>query len=169
MRNHRIEDNSGVLISGPNGVGKSTVGLITAYACIASRLLVVFIPSAHAWVASASKGAPDTFFLELFVKQNADMICASDVLYPVFSEYFHGRKELDGETMSELETVLKANPALGVGVIVDEVQAISDEVLYPTKAEIETRYFRYNWHNWIGGLGPLFVRMDIASSNGDGC
>ena len=64
---------SGVLLSGPNGVGKSAVGLLAFLAAFAQRLPVVYIPWSAEWVTAAksSEAAADKYFLEAFVAQNA--------------------------------------------------------------------------------------------------
>jgi hypothetical protein len=166
MRNHKLSERSGVLISGPSGVGKSSVGLLTVLACSAARLPVVYVSSGIAWVSAAESGNGDAHLLNLFVNQNADIIVASDVLSPVFSAYFRGEEELGPATMQRLESALQRHSNFAVGVIVDEVQAITAVVETPTEGEKKRKYFTSNWYNWQGRLGSLFVRMDIASSHG---
>jgi hypothetical protein len=47
---------AGVLLSGPDGVGKTAVGLLAYQACLAQRLPVVYLPYASAWVDQAMAG-----------------------------------------------------------------------------------------------------------------
>ncbi len=166
MRSHEHSFRSGVLISGPSGVGKSAVGLLTVLACSAARLPVVYVSSALKWVAEAENGNGDAYLLKLFVDQNADIIVNCTVLSPVFSLFFRGEEVLGPATMQRLKEVLRTHSNFVVGIIVDEVQAITAIVETPTKRELETKYFTLNWYSWHGGLGSLFVRMDIASSHG---
>lgn len=61
----------GVLLSGPNGVGKSSCGLLAYLTCVAQSLTVVYIPNARAWTQAAMKGDGDKFFLKLLLTLNA--------------------------------------------------------------------------------------------------
>lgn len=61
----------GVLLSGPNGVGKSSCGVLAALACIAQGLPVVYIPDARQWTAATINGDGDKYFLERFLTLNA--------------------------------------------------------------------------------------------------
>jgi hypothetical protein len=142
--------------------GKSAVGILTAAACAAKGLFIVYIPSAISWVSDAESGHGDSFFLDCFVKQNADLILGSELLRPVFMTYFLGEDPLDSATMIHLSEIMAKNPKVAVGVIVDEVQAITEEVEERKYAS----YFKNRWFNWQGKPGRLFVRMDIASSHG---
>ena len=63
----------GVLLSGPNGVGKSVVGLLSFLAAFAQRLPVVYIPFAIEWVTAARTDDESAakYFLDAFLAQNA--------------------------------------------------------------------------------------------------
>jgi hypothetical protein len=164
MKNHRMKKAFGVLISGPHGVGKSATGLLTFLVCAAKRLPCIYISSAIEWVGYANEGKAEDFLLDCFMRQNADLIVTNPVLRGVFDPFFLGDEELGSETMDRLQTELCSHPTLAVGIIVDEVQAITAAVL-SGKNEAARPYFRDNWYNWQG-LGETFVRMDIASSHG---
>jgi len=165
MKNHHIDDSFGILISGPNGVGKSATGLLTFLVCAAKRLPCIYISSAVEWVSDANENRAANFLLELFVHQNADLIVSDPVLRGVFDPFFRGDEELDSGTMVRLQREFRAHPTLAVGIIVDEVQAITTAVVSGGN-EPARPYFRDHWYNWQG-KGKVFVRMDIASSHGN--
>jgi hypothetical protein len=115
---------SGVLLSGPSGVGKSGVGLLSYLLCAARRLPVAYISGAAAWVQEAKFGdtggrGGDAFFLSQLWMQNADLIAASDVLSDVFRAAMHD--EADSFTPQVMAALRKAvgRHKLGVGVIID--------------------------------------------------
>ena len=61
----------GVLISGPNGVGKSAVGLLTYLACFAQGLPAVYIHDSSNWVDAARAGNGHDHLMEQLFVQNA--------------------------------------------------------------------------------------------------
>jgi hypothetical protein len=164
---------SGVLLSGPNGVGKSAVGLLAYQACLAQRLPVVYIPFASVWVREVRAGKGDEYFLTELLKQNADLIAANDILRPVFLPYWCREEKLCRDTLDRLTAALSANPSIAFGAIMDEVQVITQAVAAGPKAvavsaeqEETGSYFRYGWYNWTVSPAQYFVRLDIASSHG---
>lgn len=156
--------NYGVLLSGPNGVGKTAVGLLTFLACYAQRLPVVYIPDTASWtvhVADVSSGP--LYLLQQFMTQNADLILAHERLRELFLPTFRGEVELCASLLERLakESLLELPR---VGVILDEVQNIT------TQAEASPTlpcgdYFRQTWYRWYTSTTSAFVRMDIASSH----
>ena len=156
----------GVLISGPNGVGKSGIGLLTVFSCAANGMPVVYIETATAWVHAAKMGNGDSFLLNNFFVQNADLILESDVLRPVFEAYIFGEELLSSSTMDRLTTALSWNTRFSIGIVVDDVQAITETVAQKD-SQAAVDYFEGNWYNWEVRLGKLFNRMDIASSHGE--
>ena len=80
----------GVLLSGPNGVGKSAVGLLTYLCCLAQGRFAVYIPHSIDWVTAAESERGDEFLLEHFFLQNLDLIAAEPSLRRVFDERFCG-------------------------------------------------------------------------------
>lgn len=174
----------GVLLSGPSGVGKSAVGLQAFLTCAAQNMPVVYISTAAAWRASASVGAGDSFFLELLLRQNADLIAAHPVLRNVLAPALCARDRPPECTHSmlctcpltpslkiELVRVLGLAGNVSIGVIVDEAQHITKAVVdgrLPGASESERRLAAYfaSWHNW-DNENSVFVRMDIASCHGE--
>ena len=115
----------GILLSGPNGVGKSAVGVLTFLTCFARGLPVVYIPSARRWVNAAMYGNGHAYFLECFMAQNADLVAANPILSEaLFSALQDG--PLDSAMMTALQAALKIPGCPRIGVIVDEVQTITD-------------------------------------------
>jgi len=159
----------GTLLSGPNGAGKSAAGVQAAMTCSALGLLVVYIPTASAWVTAAEKGNGDVFFFENLLQQNADLIAADPVLRAALAPALLGGP-LDGFLMDSLLKALKARPGLALGVIVDQAQAItqalqlSEAAAAGTTRAVAADYFRH-WQAWDTATNML-VRMDIASSHG---
>lgn len=156
----------GVLLSGPHGVGKSAVGLLTFLACYAQRLPVVYIPNAADWTSKVMQGLPhgDLYLLKQFMQQNADIILANDNLRGVFLPVMRGEVPLSSDTMEQLAAVSNLSTPK-VGVIIDEVQHITFDVeSMPTSPS--GVYFRKSWYHWSTAATSAFVRMDIASSHG---
>lgn len=159
----------GTLSSGSNGVGKSAAAVQAFETCFAQGLVVVYIASAVEWAAAAEQGDGDDFFLRRLLMQNADLIAAEPVLRAALAPALLGGR-LDGMLMTALLRSLEARPGPAVGVIVDEVQAITKAVERGAAAgasaeeRCAARYFR-KWHNWDTAT-KVFVRMDVASSHG---
>lgn len=159
----------GVLLSGPAGVGKTAVGILSFAYCFARGLPCVYIPDAGEWIGAAQQGLGDEYFLRAFLRQNADLVMADPTLMKAFAASFAGAP-LNCAVMTRLLDVLRARPGPAVGCIVDEVQKITAAVaagLVPGAVSEERRaavYFQ-QWQNWVNRY-QLFVRMDIASSHG---
>ena len=163
---------SGVLLSGPNGVGKSGVGLLAYLLCAARRLLVVYLSRAESWVAEAQRGEGDAYLLSAMWAQNADLIAASAPLRRVFSAAL---RDANGAFTVEVMNALRlqlSQRGLGFGVILDEVQHITAAILRlsaPAASQAERTaalYFCHNWHDWMND-NDVFVRMSIASAHGE--
>jgi hypothetical protein len=163
---------AGTLLSGPNGIGKSGIGLLSYLLSVHLGQLVAYIPSAQDWVETAGRGDGDAFLLETFWRQNADVIAASAVLQPIFQAAMEDRAEPFTEAaMEALRKVVAAPGGPGVGIIIDEVQAITNAVAalnVPNPSipvQLAGRYLLLCWHNW-DNKQRVFVRMSIASSHG---
>jgi hypothetical protein len=75
----------GVHLSGPSGVGKSATLFLAYLLCAARGMPVVYLPSVQPWVAAARESdSGDTFLLERFFKQNADLIISDPALRNIF-------------------------------------------------------------------------------------
>jgi hypothetical protein len=162
----------GVLLSGPNGVGKSGVGLLSYLLCAARRLPVVYVSTAGTWAGFARRGDGDEYFLQHFWRQNADLIAESPVLRGVFrAAMCDDANAFTPYVMVSLRGVMQGHH-LGVGAILDEVQhitsAVAKGVAAPpsSPAEVGGTYFVENWHDWMND-NRLFVRMSIASAHGE--
>jgi hypothetical protein len=166
----------GVLLSGPNGVGKSGVGLLAYLLCAARRLPAVYLSRTESWITAAQRGddTGDAYVLSALWAQNADLIAASEPLRRVFAAALRDDKAaaFDSRVMKELR---EAVPELrsGIGVVVDEVQHITAAVENGTRtsdasapAYAAGSYFRHNWHDWMND-NDVFPRMSIASAHGE--
>jgi hypothetical protein len=160
----------GVLLSGPNGVGKSAVGVHAFAACFAQGLPVAYIPSASAWVDAAERGAGDKFFFDHLLLQSADLIIAQPALREALAPLLVGGAVTDA-TMSAMLKGLAPRPGPNVGVIVDEVQKITEVLARgatqgaTSQVKQASDYFR-QWQNWDNESTQRLTRMDIASSHG---
>ena len=161
---------SGVLLSGPNGVGKSGVGLLAYLLCAARRLPVVYLSGTETWVVAAQSGDGDAHLLKRFWRQNADLIAASEPLRRVFAAALRDEPlAFDSAVMEKLREVAGK---VGVGVILDEVQHITAAVLNVSAPVVTPSertaglYFRNSWHDWMND-NAVFVRMSIASAHGE--
>ena len=160
----------GVLLSGPNGVGKSGVGFEAFFTCLARGLLVVYIASARDWVEAAKKGEGEIFFLDLLLSQNADLIAANPVLRRILAPALVEGGALDASMYSALLKALAQRPGPVVSVIADEVQVITfahrdGASALALPSERAAREFFSPWVMW-DSPARVFVRMDIASSHG---
>jgi hypothetical protein len=155
---------SGVLLSGPNGVGKSAIGLQAFECCMVLGHLAVYIPDAKTWVKEAALGAGDEYLLEQFFWQNVDKIASTPKLCSIFRDRLRGAPVKAG-MMKELRGFLYAGagPWPAIAIIVDEVQNITNEVA--KLKEPAATYFANSWSTWNTD-NYCFVRMDIASSHG---
>ncbi len=162
---------AGTLLSGPNGVGKSGIGLLSYLLSVHLGELVAYIPRSHDWVKAAERGNGDAFLLETFWRQNADVIAASEALRPPFQAAMEDRAEPFTEAaMEALRKVVAAPGGPGAGIITDEVQAITMAVEKGVGAltvprQLAADYFLSRWHDWNNEQG-VFARMSIASSHG---
>ena len=163
---------SGVLLSGPNGVGKSGVGFLSYLLCAARHLPVVYLNSTQSWVRDAQRGEGDAFLLSAFWEQNADLIAASEPLRAVFTAAM--RDEAGAFTPQVMDALRRTarRHRLGIGVILDEVQHITATV---QRGNVDAAtsgqrtagdYFRYSWHDWMNN-NSVFARMGIASAHGE--
>lgn len=160
----------GVLITGPTGVGKSAVGLLTFLTCFAQGLPVVCIPSAADWVTAEvdEAGGGHEFFLTQLLRQNADIVIADPLLRAVLEPALvDGR--MDGSVMGRLRRTLRDRPGPVMGVIIDGLQAITAPVTKgsahsATAAERAVESVFRPWHTWDISRS-YFVRMDMVSSH----
>ena len=135
-KENKLSNQFGVLLSGPNGVGKSAVGVQALLSCMARGLPVVYIPSAHAWVEAARKGLGEVYFLECFMALNADMVAANPALREALLPALRD-SPLDSTLMHALRKVLEIPGFGSIGVIVDEVQAITQVLAKGAEADAD--------------------------------
>jgi hypothetical protein len=165
-----FKQNYGILLSGPNGVGKSAVGLLSFACCFAQGRLAVYTPFTRSWLEAAQNDRGDEFFLEQFFVQNADKIAATPKLCRVFAARLRG-VPVHAKLMVELRAIVNTRPGPSVIVIDDEAQHIANIVGLLKTASISAaseraaRYFSTCWLNW-DHANICFLRMDIASSHG---
>ena len=161
-----------MLLSGPNGVGKSGVGLLSYLLCAARCLPVVYLSRTETWVQAAQRGEGDAYLLRKLWQQNADLIAASEPLRGVFAAALQDDAEsFTPNVMDKLRSAIRWHH-LGLGVILDEVQHITAAVHTGAAAPpssppgVAGSYFRLNWHDWMND-NNVFARMSIASAHGE--
>ena len=161
----------GVLLSGPNGVGKSAIGLQAFECCQALGHLAVYIPDAKVWFKAAQRLAGDEYLLEQFFQQNVHRIASISKLCSIFHDRLRGAP-VNAAMMDRVRDFLKdRSKPHAIAVIVDEVQHITNAIARrndPSVVAAERRaanYFEYSWSTWNTD-NSRFVRMDIASAHG---
>jgi hypothetical protein len=162
----------GVHLSGPNGVGKSAIALLAYLVLAAREIPVVYLSNAATWVHKArDAGGGDTYFLDAFWRQNADIIVDTPALRKIFAAALLGKPAPQpAATMEALRTAV-GTPALpAAAVIMDEVQHItkavkaSEEPAAPASAVEAGGYFATNWYDWAND-NAVFQRMSVASAH----
>ena len=120
----------GVRLSGPNGVGKSSVGLLAYLLCAARGLPSVYISQSASWVTAAREpGGGDVFLLKKFWAQNADLILREPSLRRIFrAALLDAEAPFSAGVMEMLRDAVVSFTAPGLAVISDEVQHITAEV-----------------------------------------
>jgi hypothetical protein len=111
----------GVLFSGPNGVGKSSICLITFLTCFVRGLPVVYIPRCDEWIAaSKTEDEANAFFMRTFLKQNADIIVQDPQLLPFFEQQL-ATGVVDDKNYWMLSEAVVEDRVRRCGFIADEV------------------------------------------------
>lgn len=129
---------AGTLVSGPSGVGKTSVGLLTYLACYVRKLPVVYLPVCAIWESqSESKEQAVEYFMAEFFRQNADIIAETPELAGIFEE------QMSGHVPSMASFIrLSASSASGqlrCGFIADEIQELR---------EVRGKTFFKSWLKW---------------------
>jgi hypothetical protein len=121
----------GVLFSGPNGVGMSTICLMSSVFAFAQKLNFVYIPMADSWASAKNEKAARLAFMERFFRQNADLIISHPNLRRFFEPMIQLRtraKDADLNYMELSEALNQRSGDLPVcGYIVDEVQRLTNK------------------------------------------
>lgn len=153
---------SGVLFTGPNGVGKSSICLATFVMCFIQSLPVVYIPRSDQWEAgSDTVEEARSYFMTAFFGQNADIIAKDPLLFPFFKDQLvHGRAH-HKNYFSFAESLMQDN-ARPCGFIADEVQKLT-MAAYST--EDRKLFFAKDFTIWTGPSG-YFASQLCASVYG---
>lgn len=160
----------GVLLSGPEGVGKSAIGLLSYLVCAARGFPVVYIPSPETWIAAAR--TPDggcAYLLERFWLQNADLVLQSPALRSIFVAVLLDEPlSFTPSVFDTLRNAVGTSQLRSLGVIFDEVQHIVSIVAAraspsaPPSDREAGGYFQFNWRSWAN-YNLAFQRMDIGN------
>lgn len=162
---------SGVLLAGADGIGKSGVGLLTYLLCVRLGLMVAYIPRAQDWVADAEIGNGVEHLLETTWRLNADIIAASEPLRAIFQAAMEDHEQpFDHFVYYAFHDAVNRREVPGVGIIVDDMDPIIRAVngraqAVTAPAKLAADYFVIRWYKWSNGTG-VFARMYIASLQG---
>jgi len=160
----------GVLFSGPTGVGKSAIGLLSFLNQFAQSRPVVYFPFGKDWVLSSRNPGSDIpsialvcdNFIKRFFIQNADLIEAHPVFADIFRSFFNG-KPADVDTYNALVDALEAENVPQCSFIVDESQALTESASSIT--EKGKSPFSQDFNQWTG-QSKRFVSQLLASNHG---
>jgi hypothetical protein len=153
----------GVHLSGPNGVGKSGIGLLAYLLCAARGLPVVYIPSPSGWMEQAStRGGGVRFWLDAAWRQNADLILEHPRLREAFEGALLGLPDWAGDAAAnKLRAAAQHHLASGFAVILDEMQHLTSVALSDTRS-LAGDYVLSNWFAWDNS-NNVFQRLSAAS------
>lgn len=165
----------GVHLSGPNGVGKSAIGLLAFLLCAARGKPAVYISRSAAWVRAAHEpGGGDAFLLKTFWLQNADLVLDNPHLRVVFRAVLEDEpRPFSREMMDALRGVARTPALPGMAVIADETQHITRAVQDAKASSTRTvggatasEYFATSWYIWATA-DDVFQRMTMASAHSE--
>ena len=151
---------SGVLFSGPNGVGKSSICLMTFLTCFVRGLPVVYIPRCDEWEgASEMKKDAHAYFMRMFLEQNADLIVQDKSLLVFFKEQLDG-KPADTENYCLFSRAVLRNRVPRCGFIADEVQKLTmAAAVDPNNRELPKKFFATDFTIWTGPSGNFCSQL----------
>jgi hypothetical protein len=119
-------DRWGVLLSGPNGVGKSAISLLTFLLCFSRGLPVCYIPTADGWIRRAKTDElAAEYFMTRFFMQNADIIADDETLRPFFQEQLDGHPADPQQYLAFSDALESSRTKTPCGFIIDEVQRLT--------------------------------------------
>ena len=164
---------SGVVLSGPKGVGKTAIGLQAFLCCQALGHLAVYISDSQSWIKEAELGRGDEYLLEEFFRQNVDRIASMPALRTIFLDRLRG-VPVHAAMIDQLLDFMAAGPRPrpAIALIVDNVQHISNAIARMNEPTVTVQertggaYFHTSWTSWNTPNGGRFIRMDIGSPHG---
>lgn len=138
MTKKSFNPRSSVLFSGPNGVGKSSILLLTFLVCFIRGLPISYIPSAIIWSKIGStQDKAHQFFMKAFYNLNADIIESDPGLYAIFEDQIKSLP-IDPDSYIRLSEAVGQKKVRMCGCLVDEIQALTkaaDDVEIVTQSD----------------------------------
>lgn len=134
---------NGLLFSGPNGIGKSAILVVTFLLCFILGLPVMYIPSSHIWNSTSSSGkesCAQDFFMRTFAEQNADIIAADPAMYPFFQDIIETGEVKDSMLYEKFCLAVGDGRVKRCGYLADEVQALSNNPAFKNDFTIWTGF-----------------------------
>ena len=146
----------GVLFSGPNGVGKSSICLLTYLMCYIRSIPVAYIPMSQQWVGfSKTEDEAREYFMKTFLKQNADLIVNDPSLFPHFKSLIEpseaGNRKFDPKSYVNFCQDVGKGVVRKCGFIADEVQTLTAEAFSDPSKGFFAKDFTI-WTNFSGKL-----------------
>jgi hypothetical protein len=116
----------GMILSGPDGSGKSAVGLLSFMACFARGLPCMYIPTGVHWSENARNVfESEKYLLRNFFQLNADLIEDDKRLHPFFSDQMAG-SPIESKHFRALVDAVRSGAAPMVGFIVDDAHKAAE-------------------------------------------
>jgi hypothetical protein len=153
----------GVLLTGPSGVGKSGVSLVTVLACLVRGLPVEYIPLAGVWEAQSGdrQQAEYYFYLQMY-RQNTDIIVATPALHPYFEELLQDRMPDTARRSHYLElmSAVEEKEVPVLGYLIDEAERLTQAAEATVNAK---PWFKLDFTIWTSL--SKFLRSQIIGLN----
>jgi hypothetical protein len=135
-----------IVLSGPTGVGKSVVCLLSFLLACARKLPVVYVPRTAEWVSSCSTDEESyCYFLKEFFRQNADVIADDPGLRNIFKGQLFSNEEFQAKQYGKLSR--HSLQTRRCGFLLDEIQVLTKAVLSGKP------FFDKDFTTWTGPAG----------------
>lgn len=143
----------GILFSGPNGVGKSSICLFTFLLCYIRSIPVSYIPMSQQWVEySKTKDEANEYLMKTFYEQNADLIVNDSNLLPYFKSFTTNPvAKFDPRSYTNFCQDVGKGLVRKCGFIADEIQTLTSEAFSVSSKSFFAKDFTI-WTNFSGKL-----------------
>lgn len=117
---------SGMILSGPDGSGKSAIGLLSFMTCFARGLPCMYIPMGVHWSENARNVfESEKYLLRNYFQLNADLIEDDRRLHPFFSDQM-ARSPIESKNFRALIDAVRSGVAPMAGFIVDDAHKVAE-------------------------------------------
>lgn len=119
-------DTDGMIISGPDGSGKSAIGLMSFLTCFARGIPCMYVPAGVRWSENARNVfEAEKYLLRNYFQLNADLIQDDPRLQPFFSEQAAGGP-IEAKNFRALVEAVRCGAAPRAGFIVDDAHKVAE-------------------------------------------